>query len=116
MADLKFNTKFEPKTISVWSRCHSPGRNYLLIEEEIQIQTTYKTGVKYSQSRGQSDLESYEFDKSDMMRADKFIENCMSPANVATKEYEYFRVLYANGTDIICKNHKEFKQILKQTK
>ena len=107
----KINTTYEPKMVSLWSRCHSPNCNFLLIEETIYIQTNHKSGISYSKSYGQKDLELYELDKNQTDPA-AFIEDCMSDNNVAVKDYKYYRVLFANGADIICKDYAEFVEIL----
>ena len=112
MKDKKIKTEYIPKIISIWSRCHSPNCNYLLIEETVHIQTDYKSGVKYSKSYGQKILESYELDK-DNSNPEAFIKNCMSDDNVAVKDYAYYRVSFANGSDVICKSYKEYLTLIK---
>lgn len=111
----KLNTKYKPNILSIWSRCHSSNCNYLLIEETVHIQTSHKSGIKYSQSYGQQVLESYELDK-DNRDSQDFIKRSMSKSNVAVKEYSYYRVLYANGLDIICQSYEEFLKLIEEDK
>jgi hypothetical protein len=102
--------------INNWSRSHQGSRNYCLIEQEVQILYNYKHGTAYSHLGGLKILQDYQIDTNREPKAEDYdyIRDTMSPKNQACKDYTYFRVVLANGTDLICRSWEEFLSTIGQ--
>lgn len=111
------NTIYKPVVSSNFVRSHRVnGCNYLLIYEVIKIKTKHDSGFSFSQVEGQKELKhSYELDFKNKEQSFDFIKESMSPENVATNNYQYYRILFANGLDIICQSFQEFLDIINKS-
>lgn len=101
------------------SRTHSPITNYLLITQCKIVKFDHLNAVKYNPStKSMSNLESYAVDSikkdnTDTAKQELFDyleKDCMSADNTATVDYNYFRVILADGSDIITSNFEDFKK------
>lgn len=107
-----------------WSRTHSPKhKNYLLIEQKAQLiikgQNNKGTSIKIKDNKIEDEIyKDYETESiSPVTRSDdySFIKDSMEKSNIATNDYEYFRVIFANGFEIVCKTFKEFEDIVSKS-
>ena len=106
-------TTFKPIISSTFSRSHSTTFNYLLIEEIIRIKTSYNSGIEYTARNGQRELKhSHELLFEETAQSFDFIKESLSPNNVATEKYKYFRIVFANKAEVICTSYEEFLEIV----
>lgn len=112
--EIKLNVHYR------WSRIHSPKLNYLTIEQSATIfiegQNKQNTSVNVKNNNltnkvnvgyeSESKFSNLEHDNTE------FVKECMDKSNVATDKYKYFRVIFANGYEIVCTDYDEFLSIL----
>ncbi|MCK9417481.1 hypothetical protein M0Q97_12645 [Candidatus Dojkabacteria bacterium] len=108
------NTIYKPVVSSHFVRTHRVnGNNYLLIYEVVRIKTKHDSGFSYSCEEGQKELKhEYELDFKNQEQNFDFIKESMSSENVATNKYKYYRIIFANGLDIICQTFEEFHDFI----
>lgn len=106
------------------SRTHGGNRNYLLISQSKIVKFDHNNAVEYDPtSKTLNVLEDYLVKdiKDNSKEAEENLLNylekdAMSPDNLATNKYSYFRVILADGRDIICTGFKDFKEQYNSTK
>ena len=109
-------TTFKPIQSSTFSISYSisPVLNYLLVEEVIKIKTSYNSGIEYSALRGQKELKhSHELSFEEKEQSFDFIKEHVFSKEHLTK-YKYFRIVFANKTEIICTSFEEFLETVTQ--
>lgn len=86
----------------------------MVIEEAIRIKTSHNTGIQYSDGKIKM-LEVYELDfKENKAQSFDYVQESMSPDNIAVNQYKYFKVEFANGRSVICTSFEEFLEIVKE--
>jgi hypothetical protein len=99
-----------------WSRSHQSNRNYLLIEEQLEI--IYKQINKPKRGfnlNTDKQLASYDLPEKETQSQENnifddkhFIYDCLDPSNSATNDYKFYRIVFANGYEIICTSWENF--------
>lgn len=102
-----------------WSRSHCGGHNYLTIEQTIYMTLNGTASVVKKGKIVDKELKSYDLAAINEMRTEDdltsekhMIFESMSPTNTATKHYKHFRIIFANGRELIVSNYKEFLEIV----
>ncbi len=107
--NLNLNIK---ETIS-WSRTHCGLNNYLTIEQTkyliIGNKATVIKGGKIAKLVDDYNVDAYkQYKTEEVFDKNHHVFDSMNPNNVAVKDYKYFKVIFANGNEIIVKDFNEF--------
>lgn len=101
-----------------WSRSHGGKHpNFLMIEETAY---SYTLGVMTDLNKRAVVAQGYEVDSLKSLKSENvfdtnhWIYECMDPKNVATKDYKYYMISFANGRQIICQSWDEFLTIMRE--
>ena len=116
------NMDIQTKITYCWSRTHQSNVNYLLIEQKAQLTIVgqWKQGNSISiikNTLGDSVDKGYvteqKVDNSTNSSDITFVKESIEFGKTMTNPYKYFRVVFANGMEIVCTTFKEVEDFLK---
>lgn len=107
-----FKPTVEPIIAYQWSRTHANWNTYLTIEQKAFI--IVNNSIIEVKSGKIGDIPKYVEIQELAKRTDAYdftaVKESMSKENIATNDYTHFRVILANGREIICSSYAEFLQ------
>lgn len=112
-------TSIDLKVVYTWSRMHSNRNNFLTITQVAHVlipgtpitdNSVTITGNKITELKNGYKTEELKDKNTHSLNA-SFIKECMVD-NIATKSYKYFKVIFANGSEIVCTSYEEFGEII----
>lgn len=109
-----FETIFKPITQHGWISSWQANRNYRVFFEQVKIKYNYNLGHCYqADTKKLTDLADFE------VRDIKEHPLDITRIEDLIKQYpddKFFKIMFANGTEIICTNYKEFLKELENSK
>lgn len=106
----QFDTIYHPRLCFKYTRCHNHRANFLLIEEEVIFLASHTEAYQTGKGKlPEYEARNFSDEYKSFGQSFEFIEDSMRSDNVATNKYKYFKVVFANGVEIICTSFKDLQ-------